>query len=62
MEKMSGLRKDFIASHLRNQLATIKAVLDTIESSDRVEGDYCDESLKRVATNVRQLRKLCTHN
>lgn len=62
MEKMSSLRKDFIAGHLRTQLSTLKTVLDTIENSDRIKDDCFDESLKRIATNVCQLRKLCTHN
>jgi hypothetical protein len=59
MKGLSTLRRDYIASHLRYQLATLRSVIDDIENSNRVEESYVDESLKRVAANLSRLRKLC---
>jgi hypothetical protein len=60
MQRISTLCKDFVASHLRCQIATLQGVLDNIESSNRIEGDYVEEAFRRVEVNLRQLRRfLC---
>jgi len=59
---MSSLHKDFIASFLRSQLITLQDVLDTIESSSRLEDAYVEESLNRVQKELHQIRRLCVDN
>lgn len=61
MVGISGLHKDFIASHIRSQLTTLNGVLECIESSglsNEKENGYVDESLKRVEKNIRRLRRI----
>ncbi len=57
MNAISSIKKDFIASHIRSQVNTLKAVLESMENSNFLEDDYANESLKRVETNLHQLRK-----
>ena len=57
MHTMSSLRKDYLASHLRSQMNTLKAVLEAMEHSNEIEDDYASESLKRVEINIRNLRQ-----
>jgi hypothetical protein len=58
---MSGIRKDFIAGHLRSQLNSLRNILDNIEEENKVDCDYASESLKDVEIKLRQLRKLCVN-
>ena len=57
MDTMSSLRKDYVASYLRSQMDTLKAVLEAMEDSNSIEDNYANESLKRVEINIRNLRK-----
>jgi len=59
MNTTSSLNKDYVASHLRSQLCTLRSVLKSIESQNLLESDYASESLKRVEINLRKLRKTC---
>ena len=58
IKTVSGWHRDFFASFLRSQLATLQNVLAEIENSDRLEGDYVEESLKRVEKELHRFRKL----
>jgi hypothetical protein len=62
MNVMSGVRKDFIASHLRSQINTLRSVLSIIEEENDHTCGYAEENLKQVETNLRKIRKLCTDN
>jgi hypothetical protein len=57
VDTMTSLRKDYVASHLRSQVNTLRAVLDAMENSNCIEDDYAGESLKRVEIDIRNLRK-----
>lgn len=61
MINMSGIRRDFVASHIRSQLSRLRGILDNIEE-EKVDCDFTNESLREVETNLRQIRKLCTDN
>ena len=58
MNKISGLCKDFIVTHIRSQMNILENVISNIEGSCNLEDEYIDESLKKVETNIKQLRKL----
>ena len=58
---MSAIRKDFIATHLRSQLNSLRNILDNIEEENKVDCDYARESLKDIEVKLRQLRKLCVN-
>jgi hypothetical protein len=57
MYTMSSLRKDYVASYLRSQVSTLRAVLEAMENSNMIEDDFANESLKRVEINIKNLRK-----
>jgi hypothetical protein len=57
LDTMSSLRKDYVASYLRSQMDTLKAVLEAMEDSNSIEDNYANESLKRVEINIKNLRK-----
>jgi len=57
IKTISGWHKDLFASFLRSQLATLQNVLAEVENSGKLEGDYVEESLKRVEKELHQLRK-----
>ncbi len=57
MQTKTSLHKDYVASFLKAQLVTLGQVLDNIEHFNASEQDYTVESLKRVETEVRRLRK-----
>jgi hypothetical protein len=61
MQAMSEIRKDFISSHLRSQLNSLKNILDDIEEQNKVDCGYARESLKDIEIKLRQLRKLCVN-
>ena len=58
VKTISGWHRDFFASFLRSQLGILQSVLAEIENSDRLEGDYVEESLKRVEKGLHRFRKL----
>ena len=62
MERMSTIRKDFLASHLRNQLNRLRSVLNNLEDGENVERDYTYHSLHEIENNLKQIRKLCMCN
>ena len=61
MQAMSAIRKDFVASHLRSQVNSLKNILDNIEEENKVDCDYACESLREIETKLRQIRKLCAN-
>lgn len=62
MNTMSSIRKDFLASNLRNQLGRLSNILNNIEEERLVDGECASDSLKEVELNLRQIRKLCMDN
>lgn len=61
LQGMSGVRRDFIACHLRSQLGRLKYLLEIVESQ-KINSDYAQEYIKRVEEDLRQIRKLCVCN
>jgi len=59
MQRMSGLHKDIVASHLRHQLRVLQSVLDNVEHVDMLEDGYINESLRYVVANLHKIIKLC---
>jgi len=59
MQAISSIRRDFIATHLRTQINSLRGVLDNIENDDAVDCDYAQQSLKEIENNLRQARKIC---
>ncbi len=55
---ISDWQRDFFVSFLRSQLATLQNVLAEIENSEKLEGGYVEESLKRVEKELHRFRKL----
>lgn len=62
MNIMSSIRKDFLASNIRNQLSRLNNILSNIEEERLLDGAYAGDSIKEVELNLRQLRKLCMNN
>ena len=54
---ISDWHRDFFVSFLRSQLGILQSVLAEIENSDRLEGGYVEESLKRVEKELYRFRK-----
>ncbi len=61
MNTMSPIRKDFLASNLRNQLGRLSSILNNIEEV-QVDAECVSYSLKEVELSLRQMRKLCMDN
>jgi hypothetical protein len=59
MQNMTAIRKDFVASHVRSLITTLKGVLNEIENENGACDGYTQESLKKVETDARHIRKLC---
>ncbi len=59
---MSSWNRDFVASFLRSQLASLQSVLAEIENSERFEGGYIEESLRRVEKELCRFRRLYINN
>ncbi len=59
MNTMSPIRKDFLASNLRDQLGRLSSILNNIEEERVIDGECASNSLKEVELNLRQIRKLC---
>jgi len=57
VKTLSGWHRDFFASFLRSQLATLQNVLAEIENSEKLEGGYVEESLKRIEKELHRFRK-----
>lgn len=62
MNIMSGMRRDFVASHLRGELTRMHNVLGSIEEEEKVDCEYACETLRDIETNLRKIRKLCLNN
>ena len=58
IKTISDWQRDFFVSFLRSQLATLQNVVAEIENSEKLEGDYVEESLKRVEKELHRFRKL----
>ena len=61
-QMMSMMRKDFVASYLRSQLNRLQDVLDNIDGENKVECGFATESLRKVETSLRRIRKMCANN
>ena len=59
MQAISSIRKDFIATHLRAQINSLRGVLNNIENDDAIDCDYTLQSIKEIENNLRQARKIC---
>lgn len=62
IQTMSAVRKDFVVSHIKTQLSTLRHLLGIIESGENADKEYTSESLKQVEHNLRKIRKLCENN
>jgi hypothetical protein len=58
MNTLIGMRRDFIASHLRSQIYTLQTVLKDIESDYDFNEEGATEDLKKVENMLRQIRKV----
>ncbi len=54
----STLYLDMITSDLRNQITTLKSVLENIERTNRYDDEYIDQSLKSTEIALNRLRKI----
>jgi hypothetical protein len=52
-----GIHMDYAVSCLKAQLGTINSVLQNIEMSNNPETGYIKESLKRVETDIKKIRR-----
>jgi hypothetical protein len=57
VRNVSGLHMDYTVSCLKAQLCTINSVLQNIEMSNSPETGYIKESLKRVETDIKKIRR-----
>jgi hypothetical protein len=57
----SRLQKDFLVSTLRTQVSILKNALDGIECECDVDTAFVDESIRRVETGLRKLRKVARY-
>ncbi len=62
MRRMSNIRKDFLASHLRKQIAVMRELLKDLEDDRNMEEVYLRESLRKVETSLHQLAKISVCN
>jgi glutamine amidotransferase-like uncharacterized protein len=58
MSIISGIHMDYVVSYLRAQLGTINGVLQCIENTNGMEVSYIKESLKRVESDIKKVRKV----
>jgi septation ring formation regulator EzrA len=59
---MTGIRRDFLASHLRTQISRLSSILNDIDEENKADFTYAHEALKEVEEHLHQLRKLCPSN
>jgi len=62
MQTMSSIRKDFVATHIRVQLERLRNILESVEECDAVDSTYAEESLRRIESDIRSIRKICLNN
>ena len=62
LQKLSGLQKDYLISHMQAQLNTLKDVLFNLQHSEYLQRDYVDESLKELERTVHMMRKINLSN
>ncbi len=62
VKTMSSLQSGFVASSLRSQLVTLQNILSHIESSQKIEDVYVEESLRRVEKELCRLRRFFSSN
>lgn len=58
----SNLHKDFLASYLRSHLSSLQSVLNEIESSEKLDDDYIEQSLRRAEKEIHQIIKFTVSN
>ena len=61
LNKMSEIRRDLVASHLRSQIDALQGVLKTLENEGEFNEFWMSEDLRRIENMLRQLRKLSVH-
>jgi hypothetical protein len=60
VDRISGLERDYLSSHIRHQIHTLKSLLDTIENAELIEYGYLNESLRLVMQKLNNIRKSIT--
>jgi hypothetical protein len=60
MLTMSSICKEFVATKLRSQINTLSVVLTSLEKAAPQDEEYTQESLRKVETELKQIRKLCS--
>ncbi len=61
-QTMSGVRRDYIASHLRFELKRLGSILNAIEEDETLDDQYLQESLRKTENGLRYMRRLCADN
>ncbi|MFH1062184.1 MAG: hypothetical protein V1747_04770 [Candidatus Omnitrophota bacterium] len=61
VKKLNKLQQDYMASFLRLQLNTLKNVLSSVENSNKYNGGYFSESMRRLEKNIHRFRKVCSN-
>ncbi|MFB3918877.1 hypothetical protein BU251_06700 [Candidatus Velamenicoccus archaeovorus] len=61
-QKMSNIRSDFIASHLRAQIRVLGSLLDQVEQDHMISDSWAEDNLKKVEASLRQVRKIWKEN
>ena len=60
MQTMSPIRKDFLATNLRNQLSRLRSILNNnIEGEEYIDCNFTNESLKEIEVSLRRIRRIC---
>ena len=57
VKQMSTLKKDYLASCLRSQLATLQSILTNIEDSNECDEVYVKGSLRRLERELHRLQR-----
>jgi len=66
IENMSSIRKNFIANQLCSQINALQSVLTNIEERQEYYANCAEQSvpetIKKIESNLRHIRKLCSYN
>ena len=58
LKNLSNLHVDFVASHIRYQIAKLQNILKAIEDEGAFGDEYVSRNLHDIEKNLRQLRRL----
>lgn len=60
---LSRLHKDYVVTSLRREMACFQQLMETLESADRYEVVYIEETLKSIENRLRSIsRSLNSYN